>query len=362
MKKLIGPLIFVIAAIVFGTVYFFGDKQTFQKAKPSEIKEISIFIGGEKSKFIDNEEVKKILSDKYRIRLNAVKAGSIEMVRDLPTVGKDALWPSNQIASEIYRDKGGQYLSEETIFNSPIVLYAYDIVTEALIREKIVEEREKFFYVLDFKKLLQYIMEEKSWADIGLPQLYGKISIHSTDPRYSNSGNMFAGLLANLINSGNVVSIQTLDQVLPKVVEYFRLRGHMERSSEDIFKNFITTGVGARPIIVGYENQLVEFAIENEKYIDYIRQKIRTLYPIPTVWSSHPVIAISENGKRLIEALKDNGIQKIAWEKHGFRSGLIGVQNDPSLLKVVGIPKEITAVIPLPSAQVMERIINALQN
>ena len=41
------------------------------------------------------------------------------------------------------------------------------------------------------------------------------------------------------------------------------------------------------------------------------------LYPVPTVWSAHPYIALNENGARAIDALMDEEIQQIAWEKHG---------------------------------------------
>jgi hypothetical protein len=34
-------------------------------------------------------------------------------------------------------------------------------------------------------------------------------------------------------------------------------------------------------------------------------------------------------GKRLVTASKDDEIQAIAWEQHGLRSGLIGIENDP---------------------------------
>lgn len=362
MKKFIGPLIFLAVAGVFAFMYFTGGLDSVKKPQPLETVDVAAFVGGEKMAFLDNPQVGKILRDRHGVHLKATKAGSIEMVADLPLTGKDALWPSNQIASEIYRNKGGSPLAVETIFNSPIVLYAYDIVTEALIKQGIVVKRSQSYYIVDFPKLVDYIMEGKTWKDIGLPQLFGKIGIHSTDPTRSNSGNMFAGLLANMLNSAEVVTPETLDQVLPQLVEYFRLRGHMEHSSGDIFKNFVTTGVGARPIIVGYENQLVEFTLENERYRDYLREKIRTLYPEPTVWSSHPIIAMTLAGKRLIEAMKDEELQKIAWELHGFRSGLMGVENDPSVLDALGIPKEITSVMPMPNAETMSRIITALES
>lgn len=59
--------------------------------------------------------------------------------------------------------------------------------------------------------------------------------------------------------------------------------------------------------------------------------------------------------------MSDPEIQRIAWEEHGFRSGLMGVQNDPSVLKVVGLPQTIESVMPLPPAPIMEAIITTLQ-
>ncbi len=360
MKKLIGPIIFLAVAAVFAYLHWFGGKEAVTVPKIPDTVAVSAYVGGEKMNFLKNPEVETILIQRHGIRINPVKAGSVEMVSDLSPAGKDALWPGSQIAVEIFRSKGGQFLSEDNIFNSPLVLYAYDIVTDALIKAQIAEKRSETYYVVDFPKLIQLIMEGKKWADIGLPQLFGNIGIHTTDPTRSNSGNAFAGLIANMINGGNVVTAQTVDAVLPKVQAYFGQQGYMEHSSGDIFKNFITTGVGAKPIIVGYESQLVEFTIENEKYRDYLKQKIRTLYPVPTVWSSHPVIALTSAGKRFSDALKDVQLQKIAWEKHGFRSGLMGVENDPALLYAAGIPAEITSVIPMPAADMMEKIIRSL--
>ena len=60
------------------------------------------------------------------------------------------------------------------------------------------------------KNLYSLIIEGKEWSEVGLTDLYGNISIVSTHPSKSNSGNMFAGLLANMMNGGNVVDEQTL--------------------------------------------------------------------------------------------------------------------------------------------------------
>lgn len=232
-------------------------------------------------------------------------------------------------------------------------------MADALIGQNIVELREGSYYVIDFLKLVKLIKEKKSWKSIGLPQLYGNIAIFSTDPRHSNSGNMFCGLLASMLNGGkpvtdeNLKAFSTMWWIILKPEDTWNV-------AAGIYSKILSQRVGAKPIIVGYENQLVEFAIENEKYSDFLRKKVRTLYPIPTVWSSHPIIALNSGGEKLIEAFKDEEIQKIAWEIHGFRSGLMGVENDPSILKVIGIPKEITSVIAMPHASVMEKIIDVL--
>lgn len=319
------------------------------------------YYGGEKSRFLHNPRVVEILSNRYGITLDATKAGSVEMVTTLPAAGQDFLWPSNQVASEFHRRRGGAVVAEETIFNSPIVLYTWDVVAEVLVARSLVAGQKDGSWTVDFPGLVELIATDRHWADIGLDQLYGKVKVFSTDPRRSNSGNMFAGLLANLLNQRGVVTMQTLPDVLPRVQDYFARMGYMEHSSGDIFENFLKTGVGAKPIIVGYENQLVEFALEHQDYIEVLRDRIRTLYPVPTVWSSHPLIALNGRGKQLIEAFRDPELQRIAWEEHGFRSGLMGVENDPADLRVSGLPREITAVLPMPSADVMERIVGALE-
>jgi len=156
------------------------------------------------------------------------------------------------------------------------------------------------------------------------------------------------------------VTDTTITDIKPRLVGYFERMGFMEHSSGDIFENFLKTGVGAKPIIVGYENQLIEFAIEHREHVDMLRQKIRTLYPVPTVWSSHPIIALDGQCKCLIDAMQDSDLQRLAWEQHGFRSGLMGVENDPAALPVSGVPASIDAVVPMPGADVMKSIIDAL--
>lgn len=359
MRKVLGIVILLVvaAAVVIATQVDWSSLQRVAPLKQDWV-DVNIFYGGEKSRFLANPQVQKTL-ERYKVRLHAAKAGSIEQVNQLPVDGKDCLWPSNQIAVELARQAGRPVQSDSNIFNSAMVFYAWRPVTEAFVKAG-VAQRNNGVLTVDTFKLVEMVKQQKRWKeDLGL-DVYGSVKIFSTDPRRSNSGNMWAGMLANTFNAGNVVSAADLPNVLPQVQAYFRAMGHMEYSSGDIFESFIKQGMGARPIIVGYENQLVEFVIEHQSSRDLIRDKIDILYPTPTVFASHPLISLGGQCQRLEAALQDKDLQALAWKEHGFRSGLLGVDNSPDVLTVGGIPETVNQVIPMPDAAVMKQIIEAL--
>jgi hypothetical protein len=349
--RIIGGIIIVI---IVGIAIYFSKDQIIGKPAVT----LKGFVGGEKLDFLSNESVKKILKKKYGIILDYTKAGSIDMVENEPPKDIDFLWPSNQIAVDIFREKyPSLLLKSQVIFNSPIVLYSWDIVTDALIKENIVTLKDGIYYVVDFPKLIDYVIQEKKWKDIGLDDLFGKMTIIPTDPTKSNSGNMFAGLLVNIMNS-DVVDETSVNKYLPRIKIFFDRLGFMEQSSSDLFYKYLTQGLGAYPIITNYENLMIEFSQQNPKVWLNLKKRVRVLYPEPTIWSSHPVIVVNKKANILIDALQDKEVLKIAWEKHGFRSG---PENDPKVFDLLGIPKTITKVVNMPKYQVMDKIINTLQ-
>lgn len=363
-KRVIGLVLLVV--VMLGSVgYNYFQTGSIEPRPRSNVnyKPITLkgYVGGEKLGFLRDPEVQDILENRYKITLDSTKAGSIEMVR-MSTDDVDFLWPSSQVALEIYKSENRSLVKDELIFNSPIVFYSWNIVADALEREDIVERIDNSYYVVDMPALVALVQNETAWKDLGVPQLYGKITIVSTDPTKSNSGNQFSGLLANTLNGGQVVDEITIEQYLPAIDTFFGRLGFLHHSSGDLFSQYLKQGVGAYPLVVGYENQIVEFSLENKKSLPMIKEKVRILYPQPTVWSSHPLIVLNDDATRLIDALMDPEIQGLAWSKHGFRSGLMGVVDDTSVLEVAGIPETIEMVIPMPKASVMEQIIDTLED
>ena len=304
-SKIVGGIILLLVIIVIIAFQFVNVN------KPEEIT-VSGYLGGEKEGLMQDEEVKKILKDKYGITVEYTKAGSIEMIEQ-DSSDKDYLFPSSQTALELFNQtKSDKLYKSEIVFNSPIVIYTWKSIAEALINNGIVEEKDNSYYIADTSALIKLVTDKKKWSDIGVNDLYGYVTIQSTDPNKSNSGNMFAGLVANIMNNETVVDSSTVDTILPNLKDFFGKIGYMEHSSGDLFEQYLKTGMGAKPMIAGYENQMIEFAIENPNDWNMVKEQVAVLYPEPTVWSSHPLIALNEKGAKLIEAMQDEEIQKIA--------------------------------------------------
>ena len=360
-RTLVGLLILAIVAGIAVASTFFDLSSLTRQIERRDPVTVSIFFGGEKSALLKNPAIEEIIERDYRITLNATKAGSIEMVTTLDTTGKDCVWPSNMVAVELARASGKPVIGDQTIFNSPIVFYAWSEVTEALTAKGLVTARNDGTYSADINGIGTLIADGARWKeDLGV-NIYGTFKVFSTHPAKSNSGNIWSALLATSLNGGDVPTEEDMATLLPQIETYFDAMGHMEASSGDIFDNFLKQGVGARPIIVGYENQLVEFLRENAQYTDLISSKINTIYPEPTIFASHPLIALTPACKRLEEALMDPALQEIAWADHGFRTGLLGVQNDVAKLENVTLPEQVSLVVPMPAAKVAEEIIEIVR-
>ena len=327
-----------------------------------ETSTLSGFAGGEKMDFIADPKTVQALK-RHGLVLNADRAGSVDQVRDPKLLGRkpDFLWPSSAPLVELAK-KNVKVLKDQVIFNSPIVIYSWQPIADGLVTAGLAT-KEAAHYVIDPKALIEAVLAGKAWRELGQPDLYGRVRLISTDPNKSNSGFMFAGLAADIL-AGDVADTTSLPSVLPKVVELFRVMGFKSGSSGQVFDDFIAGGPGADPLVVGYENQLVEWIIADPARWQRVQQaggaRPVTLYPHPTVYSAHPLIALSDKALPLIDALMSPELQQIGWREHGFRGpiGTIGADTNP--LVAGRMPAQISAVAPMPDIEVMLAILEAM--
>ena len=192
--------------------------------------------------------------------------GSVELACGMPLGDDDDfVWLGDSVALARYSDRGCTMLRSDNVYNSPIVLYSWAPVVDALVAAGVAEVTPDGAYTLDFAQLVELMMAGTTWADIGLTQLHGRIIVHTTDPNRSNSGLLFAGLLANTLNGGDVVNTTTVTPLLPDIQAYFQRLGLMQPTSGDLFEQFLITGMGAKPIVALYESQIMEFLVRQSR-------------------------------------------------------------------------------------------------
>lgn len=342
---------------------------TAQNAIPVQTVDVFCYIGSEKDGFLSNPIVKDILARDFGINIKFTKMGSIDQafLTSTQLQDVDCLWPSNTTALEIFREKNQSLYDRgvakhDVIFNTPIVLYSWTPVVDKLIAQNYITQDAAGNYVTDTITILRLIVDPPAtWKDLGADFLNGSFRIVTTDPVRSNSGNMFYGLFLNMLNGGEVVTGTNVDTYLPILKTYYDQQGLLEESSGILFDRFITLGAGATPLMANYESLIIEYGLQNQASLATIQDQVRIVYPQPTVWSAHPAIALSEEGKAFIEALKSESLQKLGWEQHGFRSAVPGILNDPSIFDLAGIPSQVNSVVNLPNSAAMLKMIEGLE-
>ena len=320
------------------------------------------FVGGEKERFVADPGVVAALHD-HGLTLDPRRAGSIEMTREHALLDQHPqfLWPSSSNLVDLARQNGVPIRRDQVILNSPLVVYSWDEVVKGLVAAGFAQAAGGLTYALDMAKLLTAILTGKTWAEIGVPSVYGHARLLSTDPNRSNSGFMFCGLAANLL-AGEVATPAALDKVAPPLKTLFARMGYKPSSSGKMFEDYIAGGPGAQPLVVGYENQLVEWALEDEARWKRLEAATPShpviLYPKPTVFSAHPLIVSAEAALPLVDILLAPEVQAIAWHRHGFR-GPLGIPGDlDNTLVASRILPRVDAVVPMPDIATMIDLIS----
>lgn len=369
-KQIIGISIFIILILII-----IGIKIISNNSKANDdinLTNVYVATGGGKEDFISDEEVVSIMKNKYGLNVvyDSWSNGKLivkPLLREDGTTKYDTMFCSDQRFYDYYKlapnkanGEADRYnvLNGGLTLNTPIVIYSWGEVVDALEKEEIVTQKDGVYYITDMNKLLNYILQGKKWSDIGLNQLYGNINIASTDPVTSSPGATYYGLLLSIMCESNI-NEETISKNLPKLKEFYEKSGYMNNTPADLFEKYLKTGMGGEPMIVDYEKSMIEFANENPDGFAQVKDDIRVLYPTPTIWNSHCIATFTENGNKFYNAFEDKDIAQIAWSKYGFRTGISGGSYDVSSLGI-GVPQNITSTVSSLKMDVYNRLIEYL--
>ncbi len=358
----------LVVIVVFTTIIHPQAPKVTPVPTPVPQVTLNCAIGSEKADLMRDANVKRILSQKYEITFNFKTQGSLDQAAlttdQIKQQGLDCLWPSSIAAQNVFQALHPNAFPEyraETVLNSPEVIYAGPEGTSALQKAGVVQQREGKYFIVNMKTLLQnYILKGAQWESLGTQNIRGPIAIGSTNPAQSNSG-FTLSLLELIIISTNdpykAPSAQQARAALPIMRALKDAQGLQATSSAFGFEQWLLQGGEFRsPLYAGYESQVLEQALQNKS----ILQNVRVLYPDPTVYNEHPILAFNAHASRLIDAMKDNDIQKIAWTKYGFRSIQLSTTNVNDFPSVpIANHFQTTNV---PDAEVIQMLQNCLKN
>ena len=107
---------------------------------------------------------------------------------------------------------------------------------------------------------------------------------------------------------------------------------------------------------------VLDLAVNQTDAFKQIKDDVVIVYPTPTVWSTHTLMALDEKGDTLLNLLKTPAAQKLAWERHGFRAANFAGTDSISRFGVAGTLDQIPAVSELPNNDAMQHLITTLQS
>ncbi|WP_080795075.1 hypothetical protein [Corynebacterium pacaense] len=318
-----------------------------------ELTTISAVIGSEKREFFEDPEVQRVFGDHgYTIRVDT--AGSRRIATDVDLSAYDLAFPSSAPAAQKIM-AGTSTTGRFTPFHSPIAVATFEPIM-GLLAEHGVASRQDGHWIINMAAFLELASSGQRWRDLGegfaSPRV---VQFSSTDVRSSNSAAMYLSILAWVANNASVVTNQSeVNSVVARVSPLFLGQGYTESSSAGPFADYLSQGMGAKPMVMVYEAQ---YLAEQNKPDSRIRGDMVLAYPDPTVLSNHTVVSLSTQGAEIGRLLvEDPELQRLAAE-HGFRP-----QNSALFEQAMGplnVPSYLNSVDP-PDFDVLEELIEGV--
>jgi hypothetical protein len=295
-----------------------GGSERGTAKQPSVVRGL---IGSEKADFFADPAVTAALAARG-LSVQVDTAGSWSMA-STSLKGYDFAFPSSLPPAEEIRQL--QHITTEPVrpFYSPLVVIAHRSAVEVLAANGLAAKASWGGWTLRMDAYLSAARKGTDWDRLkgaaAHPELAGALFVTSTDPATSSSGALYLAAVSYLENGRRVVSDSAgVRRTAPLLRRLTAVQGDQKSSSDGPFRDFLS-GVG-NPLVLVYESQVASLVAQGGPPGDLV-----VLYPDTTVSSDHTVVGLSEGGRRLAEALRDDPALQVLEARHGFRP-----QGDPA--------------------------------
>jgi hypothetical protein len=357
-------LVFVAGLIGLAGWYSMkGDKQGGGLvAAVSEKTVLKGIITSEKENFFRDERVKAILvKNGFDIQFERMASGKIAQATKVADINNaDFVFPSGIQTSEKVKTnfKGSQAYN---VFYSPMVIATWTPIVDILKQNNVIKKVGDY-EALDMESFMKLADNGVRWKDLKGSSAYPVnkvVLVSSSDSRSSNAAKMYLALNSYVLNGNNVVSNnQDVDKVMPTLKRIIQAQGNRESSSTNMMSDYMSIGRGKVPMMFAYESEFLENAFKNGG----LGKDMQLIYPTPTVFTKHVLVAINPKAQALVELFKkDEELKKLAVE-YGFRfEGDAGIVQKAKTVKV-NIPDVVVDVIDPPNYDVLDYMAELVEN
>ena len=341
--------IIAVALLIAASAFFISNQK----------EPVTGLVGSEKVPFFSDERVLAEFRENG-LEVTVQKAGSREIATDFNLNAYDFAFPAGVPAAEKIQEVSGVNSSYAPFF-TPMAIASWEPIAELMVASGLAENQGGY-YTVDMDAFLTLVETETRWDELENNSLFNTnrgILITSTDVRTSNSAAMYLALASYVANENQVVpNLSAAQEDIDFLSDLFLRQGLRPDSSATPFEDYLIKGMGHSPIVMIYESQFIaQAALENGS----ISSDMALMYPEPTIFSTHTLVPLSENGHKIGELLEtDPELRQLSIE-YGFRNSDRAYFNQFVYQNNIILPDNIVAVIDPPSYEVLEGIIQIIE-
>ncbi len=347
----------IVAAVIWGTRP--GQGTPGETPAAEDLTVVTGVIGSEKKPFFEDPEVKAIFAENG-LDVQITTAGSRQIATSVDLTGVDFVFPSSAPAAEkIKRETGASTVYAP--FYSPMAIATFTPIVELLAAAGIASQDAAGTWHLDVAAYLDAVQAGTRWNQLpGAEALYNSsrsVLISSTDIRQSNSAAMYLSIASYVANGDTIVSSPAAQAaVIDEVSSLFLQQGFSASSSEAPFEDYLSQGIGSKPMVMIYEAQFLGRQMSAEG-ANAITDDMLLIYPDPTALSKHTVVPLTDAGKTVGELLTtDPRLAKLA-AQYGFRPADASVFAAQLTDHGLAVPPSPVNVVEPPSYESLESMI-----
>ncbi|MCL2092036.1 MAG: hypothetical protein FWH11_12710 [Micrococcales bacterium] len=349
----------IVVAVVWGRGGSGGGGST-------DLTVVEGVIGSEKKPFFDDPAVQaEFAANGYTVKVTT--AGSRQIATTADLTGVDFVFPSSAPAALKVSQRTGVATSYSP-FYSPMAVATFAPLAPLLEEAGIVSQDGAGVWHLDVAQYLAAVRAGTRWSDLpGADTAYPsprELLLSSTDIRSSNSAAMYLSIASYVVNGDNVVTgIEQQDAIIDEMAQLFLGQGFSASSSEDPFADYLSQGIGSKPLVMVYEAQFLgQQMTDHDTGTAAVTPDMMLMYPSPTVLSKHTVIPLTPAGDAVGQLLMtDPALARLA-ARHGFRPADPAVFASVLTDRGLAVPPTPVGVVEPPSYEVLESIIQAISD